>query len=161
MELLKNKHALFFLILCIIIIIFYIPHYDIDSNMILFGQFYTTNEVEDFTKLISNSKSQINTLENDIENYIKRNLSLNNDNSILKTNIEHLNSEISQLKQSNQVLQYKIQQQHEYYEKKDKTEEKTKKEEFTRVSKKVINTSRPELGNMFSKSIKKKTNYEN
>ena len=39
--------------------------------------------------------------------------------------------------------------------KRKKKQEKIKKEEFKSVSKNVINTSRPEIGNMFSKSLKK------
>lgn len=161
MKVLQNQYILIFIILCVILFITCVPHYDDERNIVLFGQFYSLEDVSQYHDVIEDYEDKINHLETELQHVTKSNKFSTFNNSQLEKTVQQLTSEIDQLKQSNQVLQYKIQQQHEYYEKKDKEEVKVKKEDFSRVSKKVINTSRPEIGNMYSKSIKKKSNYKN
>ena len=138
-------------IISIILLILLIPHYSQDSKLVLIGKFYTKNSADNHSKkeillqkLIENGKDkqvQINKYEDVIKN-------LFNDITNLKQKVEVLNN-------SNMSLQSKLQQQHLYYENKDKKTEQNKKKEFSKVSKKVINTKRPEIGNIYSKSLKK------
>ena len=138
-------------VLFVILLIIVIPHYNNSSNLVILGRFYTKSSAENnsnknklLEKLIESGKdkqSQLKKYEEVIQN-------LFNDNTDLKSKIEVLDN-------SNKSLQSKLQQQHLYYENKDKTDKKTKKQEFAKVSKKVINTKRPEIGNIYSKSLKK------
>lgn len=142
-------------ILIIICIIILIPHYNLKGELCLIGNFYTKldsltfistqnknqNDINNLQQIIDNLKFTIDSLQNKLSEKINDISSLTENNKKLQTNV--------------QTLQFKIKQQHEFYEVKKKKKEEKKKTEFAQVSKKTINLKRPEIGNMFSKSLKK------
>jgi len=146
-------------ILCVIIIIIciciFVPHYDTQGNLCFFGNFYSKIYanifLEKMKKITTDKEMILNTitkLENDTKKCHKKNKDVLNENLLYKKQIDKLNIDI-------QTLQFKIKQQHEFYEIQGKQKEEKKKTDFARVSKKTINLKRPEIGNMFSKSLKK------
>ena len=138
-------------ILCICLIILIIPHYNEASKLVLVGKFYTKNSAD-------NNLKKNALLEKFVENGKQKEIQLKKYEDVIKNlfnDITKLNEKIEVLNNSNMSLQSKLQQQHLYYENKDKKTEQVKKKEFSKVSKKVINTNRPEIGNIYSKSLKK------
>jgi hypothetical protein len=144
-----------FIIVIIICFIVFTPHYNLNADLCIFGNFYTELE----------AKTYLNTNNNNIDD----NNNLSKDNDTLKSSLNSLtqklaikNKELENFLQNNnkyqkdiQTLKFKLQQQHDFYEVKEKKQEQKKKTEFAQVSKKTINLKRPEIGNMFSKSLKK------
>tara|TARA_E500000178_G_scaffold299774_1_gene307640 strand:- start:9 stop:482 length:474 start_codon:yes stop_codon:yes gene_type:complete len=150
----QNKNILCIIIIVICICIF-VPHYDTQGNLCFFGNFYSKTYANIFLekmKKITTDKEMIlntiNKLENDTKICYQKNRNILNENKLYKKEIDKLKIDI-------QTLQFKIKQQHEFYEIQEKQKEEKKKTDFARVSKKTINLKRPEIGNMFSKSLKK------
>ena len=141
--------SVMFIFLCMLI---YIPHYNEHGTYSFFGKFYTRNEA------LQTSRVAVLTQDNkhldDKYNMIK-----NNYQSILQKH----NTEVDKLNTHNDLLQSKLNQQQDFISKgkskqKSKSNSKTKdKTQFSEVSKNIINTDRPSLGNMISNNIKKIT----
>lgn len=149
-------------LLHVIIIVFVIfcciPHYDKNCNFALVGQFYSKETSETFKNLTTTMNTDNISLSQQIT-------SLQQENQQLKQTIQNIFSKhttcLQDLENANQIketLQFKIEQQHQFQENEKKIkqkEKKHKKEGFSKVSKKLINTKRPEIGNLYSKSLKK------
>ena len=148
----KNILCIIIIILCLII---FVPHYDTQGQLCFFGNFYSKtypNILLDKMKKITSDKQMIlktiTKLENETKKCHQKNKNIHNQNLLYRKQIDKLNMDI-------QTLQFKIKQQHEFYEIQEKQKVEKKKTDFAQVSKKTINIKRPEIGNMFSKSFKK------
>ncbi len=147
-----------YLIVIIICIIIFIPHYNTKSELCFFGNFYT--KLDSLTYFNDKNKiiNDINTLSSKTNTQKSLIYNLQNKLSDKQTEINNLIHNNKKLETHLQTLQFKIKQQHEFYEVKKKKKEEKKKTDFAQVSKKTINLKRPEIGNMFSKSLKKTKN---
>lgn len=144
-----------FILLVVICFVLFVPHYDLDGNMVLCGNFYTKIHSEAY----KDTQNQYNTNKKELLDSIKHlKQTIHTQSNKLyekETEVSLLTKEKEKLEVDVQTLQFKIKQQHDFYEIKEKKQEEKKKTEFAQVSKKTINIQRPEIGNMFSKSLKK------
>tara|TARA_Y100000389_G_C17399410_1_gene484452 strand:- start:114 stop:590 length:477 start_codon:yes stop_codon:yes gene_type:complete len=145
------------ILLTIICLILFVPHYDLDGNLVLCGNFYSKINSEAFKQQKTTHSNTQNDLLKTIDTLKKSLHSISNKLNTKEQDIRSLEEDKKKLEIDVQTLQFKIKQQHDFYEIKEKKDEEKKKTEFAQVSKKTINIKRPEIGNMFSKSLKKTT----
>lgn len=141
----KDKwFLLFFCIFCFAVFLVVVPHYDEDGKQVLIGKFYTTRS------------SKINKKENELKNWENKNVTYLTSRIVtLQKNKQDLEEKNKVLTEQIDVLTNKLTQQENFYKNKKEETEQIKKVSFSNVSKKQVNTQRPEFGNSFSKAIKK------
>ncbi len=154
-----------------IFIIYLIPHYDESGKYKLFGSYYDTKHIlkikksekdnKKLKKILENYKNKNNSLTTKYKNFSEKHKNIQKDN---QTNINYLQNQNKNLKDNIEVLKYKLNQQQEFiknqtveHKQENKQKEFIKKRQFSNVSKNNITNERPQLGNMFSKSIKQTT----
>ena len=156
-----------FILTSLIFIYVFIPHYNEEGEYKLFGSYYNNKH----TKKINNFSKNNEKLKNSIENYKNKNKSLiQNNKNFLETiknnqqNLDYLQKQNNNLTQNISVLKSQLNQQQEFiknqnieHKQEKKQKEFIKKRQFSNVSKTNITNDRPQLGNMYSKSLKKTT----
>ena len=144
-----------------------VPHYDDNGKYKLFGTYYNTKHIMKLDKYNVNNKK----LKKMVENYKNKNNSLSqkfkNFSEKLKNNqqnISFLQTQNANLKNNVNLLKSQLNQQQDFiktqnieHKQENKQKEFIKKRQFSNVSKNNITNERPQLGNMFSKSLKKTT----
>ena len=152
-----------FLLTSVSFIFYLVPHYDEKGEYKLFGEYYDTKHILQLKTNQSKNKKLINIIDSQKNKNISlqqkfQNLSqttqnlklLEKENKNLKNNIDLLKSKLDQQQQF-------IQTQNIEHKQENKQKQFIKKRQFSNVSKNNITNERPQLGNMYSKSLKKTT----
>ena len=145
------------IIILLFIIFCCIPHYDEDSSIVLIGIFYSKKKSKFYSDLLNFNKI-----------LKQKNKSLEQSNNSLNLTIKKIYNqhtqcldELEKIKNNKQELSFKLEQKENFIKSQEKIRKNNnnkKKEGFSRVSKKNINNKRPEIGNIYSKSLKKSLN---
>ena len=175
----NHKNIMFMSLLCVgvflltsISFLFYlVPHYDESGNYKLIGRYYNTEHIskldksnqnnKKLKKMIENYKTKNNSLSKKIKNFSEKYKNIQKNN---QKNIDKLQSQNNSLQSNIGVLRSQLSQQQEFiknqnieHKQENKQKEFIKKRQFSNVSKNNITNERPQLGNMYSKSLKKTT----
>jgi len=162
-----------FLMTCSVFIFYFLPHYDQGGKYKLFGKYYNREHITQQNKIKKLQKvdKKNEKLKKIVNNYKNQNLSMrqkfknfsekykNNQKNLyhLETQNQNLSKNISVLKSQLNQQQEFIKNQNIEHKQENKQKQFIKKRQFSNVSKTNITNKRPELGNMFSKSLKKTT----
>lgn len=162
-----------FLLTSLVFIFYFLPHYDDSGKYKLFGKYYNKEHITQQKKIKKLQKVDKNNqkLKKILNNYKTKNLSISqkfknfsekfNNN---QKNLYHLETQNQNLSKNISVLKSQLNQQQEFiknqnieHKQENKQKQFIKKRQFSNVSKTNITNKRPQLGNMFSKSLKKTT----
>ena len=160
-----------FILTSVSCIFYLVPHYDDNGKYKLFGTHYTTKHIhqlnkskednKNLKKMMTNYKNKNNSLSNKFKNFSEKykNIQKNHQDDInnLKSQNDNLKSNINLLKSQLNQQQDFIKTQNIEHKQENKQKEFIKKRQFSNVSKNNITNERPQLGNMYSKSLKKTT----
>ena len=159
-----------FLLTSLVFIFYFIPHYDESGKYKLFGKYYNKehitkekkmtkmdNKNEKLKKILNNYKTQNLSMRQKFKNFSEK--YKNNQKNLynLETQNQNLTKNISVLKSQLSQQQEFIKNQNIEHKQENKQKQFIKKRQFSNVSKTNISNKRPQLGNMFSKSLKKTT----
>ena len=166
-----------FLITCSVFIFYFLPHYDENGKYSLFGKYYNKQHItnkkkiknmdnkiknmdknkEKLKKLLNNYKTQNFSMNEKLKNFSEKYKNNQKNLQILETQNNNLSKNINVLKSQLNQQQEFIKNQNIEHKQENKQKQFIKKRQFSNVSKTNITNERPQLGNMFSKSLKKTT----
>ena len=159
-----------FLITCSVFIFYFLPHYDEGGKYTLFGKYYNKEHIfkqkkmtkidknnQKLKKILNNYKTQNFSMSQKLKNFSEKYKNNQKNISHLETQNQNLSKNINVLKSQLNQQQEFIKNQNIEHKQENKQKQFIKKRQFSNVSKTNISNERPQLGNMFSKSLKQTT----
>jgi hypothetical protein len=128
------------------------------KNIILQEKFKkNTKNVQNLKNIIISQKNKNNSLQQKFKNFFQKDKNNQKTLSFLQNQNENLKNNVGVLKSQLNQQQDFIKTQNIEHKQENKQKQFMKKRQFSNVSKNNITNERPQLGNMFSKSLKKTT----